>query len=200
MNPLTFPALKSRLLHLWPLLIVVVPCVLLACGGVPVRAALRYDRGAILGGAWWRLFTGNFVHLGWSHLAEDMAGCVLLWLLFEDVLPGWRFPALIAVGALGVGFGLLAGDPDLRWYVGISGALNTVWIVGAMLLMRRGDGIGWLLGVFLLVKLVYEQYLGPLPFSEATTGGVVVVDAHLYGAFTGALLVAASLVWRRARV
>lgn len=182
------------------MLIVVLPCVLLALGGEPVRDALRYDRAAIAGGAWWRLFTGNFVHLGWSHLAEDMAGYILLWLLFEDALPAWRCPALIAVGALGVGLGLLAGAPDLIWYVGISGALNTVWMAGAMRLMRRGEGIGWLLGLFLLAKLVYEQCLGPLPFSEATTGGAVVVDAHLYGAFTGALVGGISLLRRRAQV
>lgn len=181
------------------MLIVVVPCVLLAFGGEPLREALRYDRTAILAGAGWRLFTGNFVHLGWSHLAEDMAGYVLLWLLFEDVLPGWRCPALIVVGALGVGLGLLAGDPQLLWYVGISGALNTLWLAGAMCLMRRGEGLGWVLGLFLLGKLVYEQTLGPLPFSEATTGGRVVVDAHLYGALTGALVGAAGLWWHRMR-
>ncbi|MGH8371180.1 MAG: rhombosortase [Gammaproteobacteria bacterium] len=195
-----FQSRLSRLWRLWPMLIVVVPCVLLAFGGEPLRTALRYDRIAILGGAWWRLLSGNFVHLGWGHLIEDMAGCILLWLLFEEVLPSWRFPAVIVVGALGVGIGLLFGDPGLRWYVGISGALNTVWILGAMRLMRRGDGIGWLLGVFLVAKLVYEQMLGPLPLSETTTGGAVVVDAHLYGAFTGALLAAVGLVWRRARV
>lgn len=193
-------ALARYLRRLWPMLVVVVPCVLLALGGDAWRDALRYDRAAILAGAWWRLFSGNFVHLGWSHLGEDMAGCILLWLLFEDVLPGWRFPAAIAIGAVGVGLGLLAGDPGLRWYVGISGALNTVWMIGAMRLMRRGDGIGWVLGIFLLAKLLYEQSLGPLPFSEATTGGAVVVDAHLYGALVGALLATAGLVWRRARV
>ncbi|MGH8401624.1 MAG: rhombosortase [Gammaproteobacteria bacterium] len=184
----------------WPLLIVVVPCILLAFGGEPLREALRYDREAILGGAWWRLFSGNFVHLGWGHLAEDMAGCILLWLLFEDVLPTWQFPLVIAIGALGVGIGLLAGDPELHWYVGISGALNTIWILGAMRLMQKGDGIGWLLGLFLLAKLIYEQALGPLPWSETTTGGAVVVDAHLYGAFAGALIGLSGLVWRGARV
>lgn len=200
---MTLPALSSPIRYLrrcWPVLLVVLTCVLLALGGEPCRDALRYDRGAILGGAWWRLFSGNFVHLGWGHLSEDMAGCILLWLLFEDVLPGWQFPALIAVGALGVGAGLLLGDPNLRWYVGISGALNTVWIVGAMRLMQRGEGIGWVLGVFLLAKLIYEQLLGPLPFSETTTGGSVVVDAHLYGAFAGSVLVVAGLVWHRGRV
>ncbi|MGH8378573.1 MAG: rhombosortase [Gammaproteobacteria bacterium] len=183
--------------RLWPMLAIVVPCVLLAVGGEPVRSALQYDRWAIGQGQIWRVFTGNFVHLGWRHLAEDMAGYVLLWLLFEDVLPGWRCPMLIVVGSLGVGIGLLVGDPGLRWYVGISGALNTLWIAGAMVMMSRRDWLGWVLAIFLLLKLIYEQMWGPLPFSVATTGGPVVVDAHLYGTCAGVLLGLGVLVWRR---
>ncbi|MGH8397285.1 MAG: rhombosortase [Gammaproteobacteria bacterium] len=182
--------------RLWPMLVIVVPCVLLALGGEPVRSALQYDRWTILHGQIWRIFTGNFVHLGWGHLAEDMAGYVLLWLLFEDVLPGWRCPTLIVLGSLGVGIGLLLGDPDLRWYVGISGALNTLWIVGAMVMMSRRDWLGWVLAVFLLLKLIYEQIFGPLPFSVTTTGGPVVVDAHLYGTCAGVLLGLTVLIWQ----
>lgn len=181
------------------MLVIVLPCVLLALGGDATRDALQYDRLAILHGQIWRIFTGNWVHLGWSHLAEDMVGYVLLWLLFEQVLPSWRCPVLVVLGAVGVGLGLLLGDRDLRWYVGISGALNTLWIVGAMALMARRDWIGWVLAVFLLLKLLYEQLLGPLPWSVATTGGPVVVDAHLWGACVGALIGVVSLAWARWR-
>jgi len=195
-----FRSVKAWLRRLWPMLVVVVPCLLLALGGDAWRDALRYDRTAILHGAWWRLFTGNLVHLGWGHLGEDLAGYILLWLLFEDVLPGWRSPALIAAGGLGVGLGLLIGDPGLQWYVGISGALNTLWVVGAVRLMRRRDSVGWLLGLFLVGKLIYEQWQGPLPLSETLTGGDVVVDAHLYGALVGALLCGFEMLWGKARV
>ncbi|MGB9430222.1 MAG: rhombosortase [Gammaproteobacteria bacterium] len=186
--------------RLWPVLVIVVPCVLLAFAGEPVRTALRYDRWAVLHGQVWRIFTGNFVHLGWGHVAEDLGGYVLLWLLFEDVLPGWRCPLLIVLGALGVGIGLLLWDPDLRWYVGISGALNTLWISGAMVLMARRDWLGWVLAIFLVLKLTYEQLWGPLPGSVATTGGPVVVDAHLYGTCAGVILGLGMLVqlwWRK---
>jgi rhomboid family GlyGly-CTERM serine protease len=181
------------------MLVVVVPCVLLALGDGPVRRALRYDRTAILAGQIWRIFTGNWVHLGWSHLAEDMAGYVLLWLLFEPELPDWTSPVLVTLGSLGVGVGLLLGDPGLRWYVGISGALNTLWIAGAMLLMAKRDWLGWVLAIFLVLKLTYEQLWGPLPWSVTTTGGPVVVDAHLWGALSGAVLGAMSLSWLRWR-
>ena len=185
--------------RLWPMLVIVVPCLLLALGGGPVRDALEYDRQAILHGQCWRIFTGNFVHLGWGHVAEDLAGYVLLWLLFEEVLPGWRCPMLIVLGSLGVGLGLLIGDPGLRWYVGISGALNTLWITGAMILMAKRDWLGWVLAVFLLLKLIYEQLLGPLPWSVATTGGPVVVDAHLWGTCAGVVLALVPWVWSRWR-
>ncbi|MDE2069797.1 MAG: rhombosortase [Gammaproteobacteria bacterium] len=184
------------------MLVIVVPCVLLALAGNAARSALRFDRVAILDGQIWRIFTGNWVHLGWGHLGEDLAGYVLLWLLFEHELPGWRCPALVVLGSLGVGLGLLLGDPALRWYVGISGALNTLWIAGAMLLMARRDWLGWVLALFLVLKLIYEQLLGPLPWSVATTGGPVIVDAHLWGALSGAVVGAAVLLsshWQTGR-
>jgi len=183
--------------QVWPVLIVVIPCLLLNMGGDPVRQALEYDRSAILHGQLWRVFTGNFVHLGWGHVGEDMTGYVLLYLLLKDVFPGWRCPLLVVLGSLGVGIGILLGDPGLRWYMGVSGALNTLWIAGAMLLMQQRDWIGWVLGVFLSLKLIYEQLQGPLPWSVATTGGPVAVDSHLYGAFTGVILGLVIVVWKR---
>jgi rhomboid family GlyGly-CTERM serine protease len=188
---MTVPAVRSSNWdwgRWWPILVIVVPCLLLNMGGELVRHALEYDRLAILHGQVWRVFTGNFVHLGWGHLGEDMAGYVLLCLLLEDVLPGWRCPLLVVLGSIGVGIGILVGDPGLHWYMGVSGALNTLWIVGAMLLMRHRDWIGWVLAVFISLKLIYEQLQGPLPWSMATTGGPVAVDSHLFGAFTGAVL------------
>lgn len=178
---------RSFLRH-WPVLAVIAPCLLLALGGDAARLALRYDRAAILHGEIWRLFTGNFVHLGTGHLLEDMAGAILLWLLFEDVLSAWRTPGAVLVGALAVGLGLFIGDPDVGWYVGISGALDTLWAAGSLALIRRRDRFGWMLALVLLAKLAYEQTVGPLPFSSTSTGGQVVVDAHLYGALAGALL------------
>jgi rhomboid family GlyGly-CTERM serine protease len=182
----------------WPLLVLLVPCLLLATAGEPARMLLRYDRAAIEHGEVWRLFTGNFVHLGLGHLLEDMAGLVLLWLLYEDVLPGWRTPAVVCAGSLAVGLGLLIGDPHVDWYVGISGALDTLWAAGALSLMRRRDRFGWMLAGVLLAKLVYEQCFGALPFSSVSSGGMVIVDAHLYGALAGALIgFGSGLPWQR---
>ena len=192
--------LRRMLARHWPLLAVLLPCMLLAGFGDPARLALRYDRIAVLHGEVWRLISASFVHLGPGHLAEDMAGLVLLWLLLEDALPGWRIPVLIAWGSLAVGFGLFIGDPGIGWYVGISGALDTLWAAGSLELIRRRDRFGWLLMGLLLLKLAYEQFLGPLPFSVAGTGGAVIVDAHLYGALGGVLWTFGCAVVERHRI
>jgi rhomboid family GlyGly-CTERM serine protease len=194
----SFEPVDRLLRRHWPLLAVLLPCLLLAALGEPARDWLRFDRTAIEHGQPWRLFTGNFVHLGLGHLLEDMAGLVLLWLLFEDVLAGWRMPALISAGALAVGVGLLLGDPQVGWYVGISGALDTLWAAGSLGLIRRRDRFGWVLAAVLVVKLTYEQCFGALPFSSVSSGGTVIVDAHLYGALAGALIgFGGGLPWRR---
>lgn len=190
--------LRTHLRRHWPLYALLLPCLALAAADGAAQRLLGYNRTAILAGQWWRLFTGNFVHLGPGHLAEDMAGLVLLWLLFEDVLAGWRTVAVVCLGAVAVGLGLLLGNPGLEWYAGISGALDTLWTAGAIALLHRRDRFGWALAALLGAKLAYEQLFGALPFSSFTTGGPVIVDAHLYGAFAGALLgFGGALPWRR---
>jgi membrane associated rhomboid family serine protease len=54
--------------------------------------------------------------------------------------------------------------------------------------VRRNDLDGWILTAFILVKLIYEQASGALPFTDSHAG--VVVDAHLYGVIGGAVTAA----------
>jgi hypothetical protein len=55
-----------------------------------------------------------------------------------------------------------------------------------------------MLAAVLVAKLIYEQCFGALPFSSVSTGGTVIVDAHLYGALAGALMgFGSGLPWHR---
>ena len=131
----------------------------------------------------WRLLTGHFVHLSFEHAALNSLGLVLMWALFaRDYTPRQWLP--IVLGAiLAIDAGLWMRDSTIAWYVGSSGLLHGVMAAGTLAHLRRRDLDGWVLGVFLIVKLGYEQWSGQLPFAE---GSVVVVDAHLYGALGGA--------------
>jgi len=52
----------------------------------------------------------------------------------------------------------------------------------------------WILGAALIAKLVYEALVGPLPGSAESSGGTVIVVAHIYGAVSGAIAAGVILI------
>ncbi|GAC1457185.1 MAG: hypothetical protein PVS2B3_05190 [Steroidobacteraceae bacterium] len=159
---------------------------LLALTGEHGRALMRYDRMALAGGQAWRLLTGHLVHLDLRHALVNCCGLVLVWALFARDYTGrqWLWVVLGAMAAIDAGLWLF--DSTIAWYVGSSGALHGVLAAGALAHLRRREPDGWLLAALLAAKLTWEHWAGPLPLAA----GVVVVDAHLYGAAGGAAVAA----------
>lgn len=169
---------------------------LLQLDGEAARAGLAWDRLALEGGEYWRLLSGHFVHLGWSHLALNLAGLGLVtWITGSAYSPlRWLVIAILTIAAIDAGFWYLYADLD--WYVGLSGLLHGLLIAGLVAGVRRRDREAMVLGALVIAKLGWEQIVGPLPGSESTSGGAVIIDAHLYGAIGG--LLGALVLWRRA--
>lgn len=160
-------------------------CIALALGDDTTRVALRYGRDEILQGQWWRVLSGHFVHLGWKHTLMNMTAWLLIWFIFRGALSDRVWLIAILVCSLGVSAGLYFLNPDLRWYVGFSGTLHGLFVLGALMHVRAGLVLErWLL-VLLAAKLAWEHWHGAMPGSEQFAGGNVIVDAHLYGAVTG---------------
>ena len=163
-------------------------CALLAVPeiiGEPARAALSFDRSEIATGQWWRLLSAHFVHLDAEHAVLNSLGVVLMWALFaRDYSPG-RWAAIYLGAALAVSAGLWFMNPELQWYVGASGALHGVMTAGTVAHLRRRDLDGWILAIFIVAKLSYEQFSGALPFAGTSN---TIVDAQLYGAIGGVVL------------
>jgi len=160
------------------------------------RLLLRYQRDAILAGEWWRLITAHVVHLGWEHLALNLMGLALMWALFAGDYTPRQWLIILAGSVAAIDTGFLLFNRDLAWYVGLSGVLHGVMVAGTLAHWRRREPDAWILAVFLVAKLIYEQTFGVMPFSAKSAGGPVVVDAHLYGAI-GALIVVAGLTLAR---
>ena len=173
--------------HWYAALLIAIVAVLLQLGGDASRELLAYDREALAAGELWRLLSGHFVHLGWSHLLLNLAGLSLvMWLVGYafDVLH-WALITALSIAAIDAGLWLL--DVQLDWYVGLSGLLHGLLAAGLFVGLARRDREALILAVFVLAKLGWEQLVGPLPGSESTSGGAVIVNAHLYGAAGGAL-------------
>ena len=171
-------------------LVLLAACLLLLAptvSGESGRRLLRYDRTALAGGEWWRLISAHLVHLDVRHALLNSLGLALMWALFaRDYSP--RQWLLIVLGAMAaIDAGLWLGDSTVLWYVGSSGALHGVMAAGALARLRNGERDGWPLAVLLAVKLIYEHWVGALPFSGSDP---VIVDAHLYGVLGGAAVAA----------
>ena len=180
------------------LLGIVILLLLPELNGDAARAALRYERVAIAAGEWWRLITAHFVHIDLEHTVLNIMGLVLMWAIFaRDLAPRqWLLVTLVVL--LAIDAGLWFRDTGVEWYVGASGALHGFMAAGTYAHVRRGDLDGWILVIFIVLKLGYEQLHGALPFSE--TGMPVVVNAHLYGALGGFVAAAFLKPWRKSQV
>ena len=168
---------------IWLLAILLVLDAVLGLGD-SVSQLLRYDRGAIAAGGWWRLLTAHIVHLDAHHLALNELGLVLMWSLFAQDYDAVEWCVIVSSGALAISSGLWWLSPRVGWYVGASGVLHSVMAAGAAkhLAMRAWDR--WILIVGLSAKLGWEQWGG-------SAAPLIVVDAHLYGALSGFILGAA---------
>ena len=191
-----FHPIKDFPLRWLPIAALVILSIALGFGEDETRLLGRYDRAEIAGGEIWRLVTGHLVHLSWGHTWLNVIALLLMTLLLDDLMRAhdWIIAFLFAAATIDAGLFFL--EPGVAWYVGLSGSLHGVMIVGAVAMLRSNSTMAIVLLIGIASKLMWEQWLGPIPLSESTSGGTVLVDAHLYGAIGGIL---ASLTLKVAR-
>lgn len=156
------------------------------------RNLLEYDRAAIVEHAqYWRLLTGHLIHDSAAHIGLNIAALAVLLLIFPRLysLLQWLLIALVSLAAIDAG--LVWNEPQLEWYVGLSGCLHGILAAAAVAWWRyESKGLALLLTLVVCGKLGWEAWQGGLPFYGDMQ---VVVEAHLYGAIGGSLTAIALL-------
>jgi rhomboid family GlyGly-CTERM serine protease len=179
------PTTVSAIQGAWLVGLLAAALVLLGLTGDAGRELLRYERMAVFHGEYWRLITGHLVHGSGQHLLLNTVGLALIAALFprEYSLRGWLLVLASSVATIDLGFVFL--EPQLQWYVGLSGVLHGALAAGAIGWWKHESRpLALALTAVLIGKLAWEQWHGALPLSGDMP---VVVDAHLYGAIGGAL-------------
>lgn len=140
----------------WPTLTLLTLAILLWLFAGPAPEALVYDRAGLGRGEWWRWFTGHLVHSDGEHALWDIAALAIIGVMVERQgrarLVGATLAGLVAVNAC-----LWWCLPELARYCGLSGVLNSLFVVAlADSWRRQRHPLIPLVAVGLALKLAIE--------------------------------------------
>ncbi|PCJ36955.1 MAG: rhombosortase [Moraxellaceae bacterium] len=181
----------------WFSFLVIAIVLTLSILGESATQALSLHRSMIDNGEWWRIITGQVVHLSVNHTLLNAMGYIILCFGFRKEVSATEEMLALIVSMFGVGFGIYLFNPEISWYVGLSGAIYGLLISNVMIGAKRTPTLSALFLFFIVTKIIYEQFFaGPDRATEALIGGEVAIDSHLYGALTG-LIPGTFWVWRR---
>lgn len=150
-------------------------------GGDTARAWLSFQRSEIDAGQWWRLLTANFVHLGWYHWALNEIGLFVLVLLCPERLSPAVWLRRLVLLSLGMSAGLYFFMPSLQHYVGLSGVIHGLFLLGLIPQVLKRDLIALGCVTYLVGKIAWELYAGAPVSDQQALGGSVIVQSHLFG-------------------
>ena len=150
---INFISIRSLLArHIVPISLTLA-ALMIAIGGDTTAQLFQYQRNLILDGEVWRLITAHLVHLTWSHMLLNLAGLLLIWLLFGNYYANKTWLVIVLISCVGPGIGLLLFDPNLIWYVGLSGMLHGLFVAGCVADIKLKQRGGWVLLAVICSKL-----------------------------------------------
>lgn len=139
-----------------------------------------------------RWLTAHFIHLTPTHMVMNVAGAAVLWALVVAYVPSFILVISLLVLPFVVSAGLQYSDltSGLVSYRGFSGILYGFYLLGVFFAFWKERWIAATLLLFLLVKIFLEQLPSFDPeYMRDNIGGVVAVDAHLFGFLGGAMII-----------
>ena len=171
-----------------PLSIVIIS-IILALAEPMSSELFAYDRSQLHDFQWWRLITGHFLHTNTTHLLLNTTGLILLWALHGHYYKTSRYLIQFVVLCLGTAISLYLFAEQMHWYVGLSGVLHGLFVIGAYFDVRQKFKTGWLMLIGVWLKVGHEQIYGASEDVAQLIAANVAIDAHLYGTITGCIII-----------
>lgn len=176
------PFIHYRIL---PYLLIALVSIVVFLLGSPLKDFFEFSRTGLENGEYWRLITAHFAHTNWVHLVLNLAGLSILYLLHGEYTKPHLYAILFIVLAFVVSCNVYLFNPELSFYVGLSGVLHGLFAWGVIQDIKHKRKSAYLLLAGLFVKIVNEQWFNDTAFLANLINARVAIDAHLYGALGG---------------
>ena len=141
-------------------------------------------------------FTGEVFPLGTDDQGRDLLSAIIFGLRVSLFV---GLTAVILAMVLGVSLGLLVWQPHLHWFVGLSGLLHGLFVLGLWPQARQHERVAQLALVLLAGKLLMEVFTGASVSDEALVGGRVITASHAFGAVSAVIFLLACEALTRLR-
>lgn len=146
-----------------------------------------FDRTLIAQGELWRLITGHWVHSDAEHALWDITALLVLGTFFEKRLKQQLFIHLF-LGTIAIDLWIWWGMPQLIYYCGLSGILNTLLVTGLISFWKEQQDR--LIPVIISSAFVKNLFEWKLDFALMTsTAWPTVPIVHIVGMLTGFLVI-----------
>jgi rhomboid family GlyGly-CTERM serine protease len=145
-----------------------------------------FEQSALAAGQWYRLLSYAFYHTNSYHLALNLAGMWLLWLLHGEYYDTVTTTAVLLWCIVSSALAVWFFAPDIDYYMGLSAALHGLFVWGACRDIALKHYSGWMLLIGITIKLFIEQ-----TEDDDTTAALIEANVahmgHVYGALSGLL-------------
>ena len=150
---------------------------------------LQYDNHLLgMGLQYYRMITAHFTHNNLFHLLFNLLGLLFIGLLHSRHYKFWQWTTAMLLLCVSISYGMHYFYPHHAYYVGLSGVLYGLILIGAIADMLTGIKSGYLIFILVIAKLVHEQMVG----SNIAIGYLiqipVAIDAHILGAVSGIII------------
>jgi len=168
-------------------LILIISLVIVLLAGQKFSSIFQFDRSLIIEGEYWRILTCHFVHTGWGHLLLNLVGALFILRLFAHLYSPFTWFTGTICCMIGISFSFLIFCPTLEWYVGLSGLLHGLLMMGIIGEMKNGNRFYCLVLLAIFGKLATEYFNGPSELTGQLINFSIITSAHLAGAITGGI-------------
>ncbi|MBB6542456.1 rhombosortase [Thalassotalea piscium] len=185
---ITFKKLPTKSTHIIGPLVIMLLAALAFIFNHELSHSFNFNRELITQDHWWLFITGHLFHTNDMHLVLNCAAVFLLWALHGQFFTWQSYLTIWLLLALGTSIGLYIFSPEIISYVGLSGILHGLFVIGAYKDIQVHEKTGYVLIVAVLVKVAYEQVYGASEEVIQLIEANVAIDAHLYGVICGFLV------------